>query len=269
MRRQGFSIFLLILAISDNILVVFGSISWFNSVLHYHGTSGIVSYNSRIQCFLVVLFPRGSTLVSSWLIVAIAWQRAFVVRFPFGRIFFTKGKSRIFAFSTAFIASLFAFPTAISTVFIRKHGNYWEHVWCYIDSNIQRVLRPYVMTLDVILPVILIVIANILIFSTLFSSSQSDVRSTKEKNNMAKITVMLVTVTATFLLLLLPHWILSQVRHAFPVKLYYSISEFTRLLQYANHCINFFIYVVSGREVREVFLNLICGSRAKGRTVSS
>ncbi|XP_064598654.1 G-protein coupled receptor daf-37-like [Liolophura sinensis] len=140
--------------------------------------------------------------------------------------------------------------------------------WSWVDSAVY-----------LFLPWPTLLFCNVMIIVGLRSSARKKERMTNSTNQTAEskrqqqsVTVMLIVASVTCFVLLTPNAIFFIYQRywefqsdAYQYASYVFVNSFIYFLSNFNHAINFFLYVVSGRRFRRVFIALItCRSTEEG-----
>lgn len=252
---------------------------------------------SNILCKTGTFFGYVCSDTSVWLIVAVTIERFIAVMFPLKAPRLCSRRNAhiaIVGLILTFVAvnSHFLWSVEIHhysfnrTVISKCHakavfGYLVEDVWPWIDAGIYSFV-----------PFLIIIISNIFIIKNIISakhtrsilrqkSSISTRKGTINSNrtrgeSSKKITLMLLSVSFTFLISTLPmNLVLIYTSFADDVeeddvsfvrrKLLKTIAE---MLMYVNHTVNFFLYCMTGKKFRDQFKALVCSHRLRFRTNS-
>ena len=109
-------------------------------------------------------------------------------------------------------------------------------------------------------PCVLITVANAVIIACL-RKSLNQFQSSKKTQNAFQITIMLLTLTLSYTILALPATIIETTNKYRPdwfnsdsLQIGRAVADFLHLCNYA---LNYFIYILTSREMRQVFWGLI------------
>ena len=141
-----------------------------------------------------------------------------------------------------------------------------------IDSLITKVYAWFSFVLNAIIPFTLLIYMNFVIMKTVRSSRKSfrdndrgmDARQKAMKSAENQLTIMLLLVTALFLILLCPTYVrfiyLSFADPGTPLEYANQILIFqiTIRLYMTNSAINFFLYCISGKKFRNDLKEILC-----------
>ncbi|XP_064598658.1 FMRFamide receptor-like [Liolophura sinensis] len=219
-------------------------------------------------------FYIGSILVqySIWLMVALTVERFIAVWFPLKVAnLCTVRRAKITVICILLGLALFNIPYAVSTSERQEPTGWWVcgiHEgfkfffvkWSWVDSAIY-----------LFLPWPTLLFCNVMIIVGLRISGRKKQRMTNSTNQTAEskrqqqsVTVMLIVASVTCFVLLTPNAVFFIYQRywdvqsdAYQYASYVFVNSFIYFLSNFNHAINFFLYVVSGRRFRRVFIALI------------
>lgn len=243
---------------------------------------------NNFMCKTVIFLGYVSSDTSVWLIVAMTIERAIVVTFPLKA--HTICNTRHARWGIISIVGLFIFInchflwsvelvhfTFNSTVISKCHPTDGyirlnEDIWPWVDAVIYSFLPSFIILVLNSL-IILNVISARNARKRLRQQSKLFLRNGQNSNHRShgemsrKITLMLLTVSFTFLVTTLPMNIVIIYKSVFlasgstsmntlmKVKLMNTIAE---MLMYTNHSINFFLYCATGKKFRNQFKAMVC-----------
>lgn len=243
-------------------------------------TKNDVELGDRL-CQLIFMLGTASQMYSNWILVAMTLERFIAIWFPFQVKKLCTKKNALFiivALLVFFILSnvqfLFTFEE-VKDPFMSwdcrpkaEYREFVQFVWYWIDG-----------ALYAILPIILITILNSLIIYSVRKSSRAQLHLTNriqkinEKfSQQRQITMMLLTTSIMFLLLVMPNCIFFIAREYWTwketplgISQYYLVYQIVFLLSDLNHAVNFYLYCLSGRKFRQKFVELLCCRRKQSR----
>lgn len=238
------------------------------------------------MCQLIFMLGTVSQMYSNWILVAMTTERFIAIWFPFQVKKLCTKKNAVAVitlllifFILANIQFLFTFEEVKDTFMswdCRPKENYKEFiqfVWYWIDGALYAMI-----------PIIVILILNSLIIYSVRKSSNAQLHLTNRIKNMnekisqqKQITMMLLTTSLVFLVLILPNCVFFIAREYWSWKesqlgnaQYYLVYQVVFLLSDLNHAVNFYLYCFSGRKFRQRFLELICCRKRRfGKSPSS
>lgn len=288
MTRQSTNVFLSALALADSIVLFVGLLRrWIGDI------AGIdVQSETDWLCKTVSMLTYSSSQFSVWLIIAVTIERYIAVSQPLHASRFcnlTRAKRVI-----ALLASIFTVLNLhfIWTVTLTKHTqgsgivSYCEaakpfyvlvtKAWPWIDA-----------ALYALIPFLLIIVFNtLIIIQTLRATTwrgeaqkgpliHMEKRKVSNDNN-AKLTVMLLSVSFTFLITTFPMAIAMVFHNQWDKEIHDPsttiqvvaqrrlIRTIAEMLMFVNHSINFYLYCALGQKFRNQVMKALCG-----RTISN
>lgn len=278
-------IYLSMLAVMDLLVLYTGLLRiWIGELLI---DIGIIN---NILCKLVVFLGYVSSDTSVWLIVAVTVERTIVVMVPFKAHSVCNTRNAricIFGLVIVFVAvnshflwtvelQHFRFNETVISLCKSTHFSteLVENIWPWVDAGIYSFV-----------PFLIIIVLNSIIIRSVFvakrernllrnkaSAFAKRCRIRQQGEMSKKITVMLLTVSFTFLVTTLPmNLVLIYTSFAKEMandddatfakrKLIKTVAE---VLMYTNHSINFFLYCATGKKFRSQFRALICCNRKR------
>ena len=267
LRHKSYSQLLSVLAIFDTLTLILRQIQTIDQFLDH----GIFKGFNDFGCKLYNFIEHIAYLMSSWLIVFMAVERVLAVCLPF-----KKFRIRRQSGATASIVLLFiaiCLSQAFRLVMVEQYGETCASSDNFFLLYTNLHLYFYYMTLTFILPVAIVLTCNALVLYQIFKVKQEVKKeNTRNREHRAvrktqRTTCMLLIVSGTFLLTLLPLLTLSLVvditvktKGKAALSFYKSMVPYLDLvvaLSLVNYGVNFFIYILSGKsfryELRKVF----------------
>lgn len=259
------SLYVAFLAIMDSCSLVIKLI--FQQVTKYD--IGIGSGGCQILLFL----GNTSVMVANWLVVAMTAERLLAIWFPFTVAeISTKSKAWI-----VYISLMVVFMGVNCFYLFTFEEDYDEVTFftCEPMDEYKDVVVNVLYWLDAacyaLAPCILLMIFNCLLLVGTWMSMREQKKLTQNKDQMDEkrkqqnqITIMLVTVSVIFLVLTIPNGIFfmhtgswnPNSNHAWAEKI--LVERIILFLSDCNHAVNFFLYFLSGRRFRQMFLKMFC-----------
>ncbi|XP_074655693.1 uncharacterized protein LOC141909207 [Tubulanus polymorphus] len=210
---------------------------------------------SLAACLTVEILGDYFHLVSSWLIVLVSFERFVVVLFPMkGRLLCTPCTARFITL----IMCLLGFCSQMWPNI--PYGVFVPGVGCVVTSEAALITYIYGRTIIGIVPMFLVVILNCTTVLSLFQQKDFGQGSGKQASTM-KATVMLLGTSICFVICYSPLILTTFVRILLPHLLvtfsFNMAQEVGGVFFTTNNCINFYIYVFLGRDIRSV-IQKIC-----------
>ena len=261
MRRQSTGWYILSLAIVDTLVLITERISsLIDPRLDY------IVRGSDITCRSVFYIKYAAKLLSAFIIVAINIERFAVVVFPFQGHKVARTRVAVLLISIFTIISFsFTSYSLDSLMFVYKYG-------CVIPTAKSDVYLYGSLIVDIGLGEILAsLVVVILSIGTSIALSRAkrhrdlatlDSRSCPQTLRERQVTIMLLVISAAFVILKLPHtlfWVPRFVHthdHTFPHDMFRQALDVTYVIALVNYAINFYLYCVSGRAFRKDFIEL-------------
>ena len=260
------SVFFLTLAASDLVLLCVTCFKvWIKLIFGFD-----LSAHNDALCKLVTFLIYVSGVLSAWTLVAMTAQRAVCVLFPHrANVLCTVGKSRAIVVSVAFFITaihthiLYGFHISMKSghkrcVFYLDYEPFFQEIWVWVD-----------MLFFSFLPWLCLAVSNSLLVWKLrlslheaklsLGSGQAD-RINDRKKKATSISITLIAVSTAFLLLTFPmsfvqiisfvFWMNGSIRTLNSLRSFYYIHKISFPLWYANSCINFYVYCLTGSKFR-------------------
>ena len=281
MTRQSTNLFLAALAVADSTVLLVGLLRRWLAEL----TSIDIMHESSWLCKIVSLFTYSSSQFSVWLIIAVTIERYIVVSHPLqtSRLCNNRRAKRVISLlALTFMCiniHLFWTITVKETI---EHGHITKK--CGPGVGFEILLTVVWQWIDAVLyalaPFLIIIVFNVLIITqtvratTWRGSVQSGPLCQMEKrkatkDNNVKLTVMLLSVSFTFLITTFPMAVVmiyhtqwnreletASVRLVTQRQLIRTVAE---MLMYLNHSINFYLYCALGQKFRNQVIRTLCG----------
>ncbi|XP_074656806.1 putative G-protein coupled receptor 139 [Tubulanus polymorphus] len=251
-RALSYSNYLIMLSVSDMLVcVALEAMPLLHFWLRELGFGG-VPLNSAAACAVYEVVFLASFCNSSWLVVAISLERLAVVSFPLSsRLICTK------TFARSAVACVTVGCFAVSSGFFFSM-RFTVSLGCYTVPGRHDEYMTAVGSLCYFVPQFLIAAANTAIVVLLFA--RKGPRSTDRKSATAtRMTVMLVTVSVVFTATTFPSmiiWLLNMLGvHAVVDERMVQVAS---RLQALNYCINFYVYLLLGKDMRACFCQNVC-----------
>ena len=230
---------------------------------------------------------------SVWLVVLMTVERCVAVIWPLKISGWVSMKRARIVVSILY-AIMAAFNSVYLIVFTSKRTRIRNGNTCSIHESHMPFFKSIWSVIDMVfyayIPQILIFILNIVIIMKLARATkeQAEMRNaSKSEQSQGQVTAMLLTVSITFFVLTNPYTIFylcmqndvwNYMASARSYAQYALVSTLLRLLADLNHCINFLLYVATGKRFREDIVQLFrcakanrpsTSSRGRGTSISS
>ena len=272
-RQTSVSLYLLVLAVTDSLVLI---LDFLNNFFHGVLSNPIIGIN-KITCNLYMFFFNVAFTYSSWLVVAITFERTLAVSIPMKAIIImSRKKAKIIScVILLMVAGFLSFNLAAWDSTESDRNCNWAKGWESFHQNTNMWLMGFSYSYT---PSIIILICNTLIVYKLSKASKTRKEMKQNqvqegsKSDTTKITITVFLVSVAFLLLTAPmsayylfQFATGETIDQTPEM---ALGEATMLmLGLANHGINFWIYIISSAQYRKAFLNIwsICRKKNKGR----
>ena len=264
---SSMSVFFITLAVSDVVLLC---VTCFKAWIQFTFGFNLTAQNDAL-CKLILFLLYVSGVLSAWTLVAMTAQRAVCVLWPHrANVLCTVGKSK------AIVVLMVLFITIIHTHIIygmrigmrdgrtkcllhRDYAPFFREIWSWADVLIFSLL-----------PWLCLAVSNSLLVWKLrlslreaklsLGSGQAD-RINDRKKKATSISITLIAVSTAFIVLTFPmsfyliinfvFWIINgSVVELRSLRVFYYIHQISYPLWYANSCINFYVYCLTGSKFR-------------------
>lgn len=203
--------------------------------------------------------------MSSWIVLCMTLERYIAVNYPFKKDVFCRPRNALTTIVVVF--AVMSYSQIFRLIVIEKSET---HSTCSSAEKYRKIyvamhIYMYQLILQFMLPAVLILIMNMIILCKVRSLKESvskhgTVHSVRAYSKRNKTTCMLLVISFTYLVTLLPLVLVSiildislQTNIALAKKLFrrlYNVSQILELVSEINYAINFFIYVISGAQFR-------------------
>ena len=273
----SYAVYMLLLAVSDMVSITI-------KMVYFQITANDVKMGD-IFCQLILFLGTVAQQYSNWILVAMTVERFVAIWFPFKvKKICTKRNVALanIVMIVVFICAnwhfLLTFEEVADPLLVwdcRPKPNFAYFinvVWYWIDG-----------TLYAFLPIILIVVLNGLIVYAVKRATNTRIdltNNTKKARDKAaqqrQMTIMLLTISMVFIVLVLPNCIFFIVKEYWTWKntlhgtaQYFLLYQIVFVLSDLNHAVNFYLYCLSGKRFRHNFLKVICISKRRHSAVES
>ncbi len=283
MRKYSTYIYLAVLSVADTCVLYIGLLRlWLGEIM-----GSDLRDNQDWSCKVIHMLGYTASDYSVWLIIAVTVERYIVTCHPLKAPTLCKTRRAALVVTTILAVLLLVnlhFLWTVQVVY-QKHGKLYitqcaasdgfrvlvEDIWPWLDSFIYSFI-----------PFIVIVILNSLIVSQVIRARRirnelinlpeclptlpDQRRRSGNQNDSNRLTIMLLTISFTFLITTLPMNISlivmsfttspnDDLHYMGQLRLFQTITE---LLMYLNHSCNFYLYCATGRKFRHQLMMLLC-----------
>lgn len=256
-RSSNMKPFIVALALADSSLLIFGLGRYYLQKVFDFEIRVTASWVCKGHTFLVYWLVH----VSSWLVVGMTWQRTLVVLCPFNLIL-RQHMRRKFAFVYVVVAPLIL--AGLNSYFFWTHDiiNTPGRLRCASLQSymfLDHTLRWMDMSVACLMPFLLITVGNILIIRSVLgarSKRKRFIEAAHESRRPYGMTAVLLIISLSFLVTTLPlsiYFAFFQVFAPNPqaTGLIRILGTVFTFLSYVNNCINFYLYIISGKRFRK------------------
>ena len=243
-------------------------------------------------CKLTVILGYIASDTAVWIIMAVTVERFIVVCYPFkanqmcnvprakkvilGLVLLMFGINLHFLWTVESVEEVIDGRNVVYCRAVEPYSTLVNEAWPWVDACIYSFL-----------PFVFIIILNIMIIKQVVKAHRTRERmqSVSERQKLegrrqntegTKLTIMLLTVSFSFLLTTLPmnvslivttFW--NQVLNdPHKVARFTLVKSITELLMYLNHSMNFFLYCATGKKFRQQIVRLLCRRESRNSWLS-
>lgn len=278
MRNLSASVYLAALSATDLVtLLCYVMVEWFRRGLVYLDPHWKVSFvDIDYLCQFQMYTSYVSRMSSVWLIVAFTVERYIGVCHPLRRIDICSVSSarKIVVFIYLSSLSLVLYKPFLTGVFVSATGE--KYCTTYpSNSFVSFVLDSVYGLLITFVPLTIISLMNFLIINKLFARKRKQKKSrilSEEALIRLEFTSILLVISFCFVIFNIPFlvmWIrnffyskhvtnISTNDSMYDVESWQGVLYITRTIFYANYCINFFLYSITGAYFRRGLKGMFC-----------
>ena len=198
------------------------------------------------------------------------WQRTLVVLCPFNLTLRQHMRHR---FAYVYVTIVPMLLAVLNSYFLRTHDilNIHGIMRCTRQSKydeFSRAVRWVDLVFASILPFCLIFIGNILIIRSVVVARRQRriIAGNSSPQRSVGMTTVLLIISFTFLMTTLPISIYLTLLQFFPTRtpIMRLLSVMFTFLSYVNNCINFYLYIISGKKFRRELKQMVCCKETRG-----
>lgn len=290
LRYKSYSHYLCALAVFDTLTLIFRQVESVDEFYLQHMKSkGLFQNFNDNTCKIYNFFSHVISLMSSWLVVFMALERLIAVCYPFKNVVIRQQTGAVLVICFLFVIVCGSQSFRLVMIEHIVYDELHDIQDClagisYIGHYTSLDVYFFQWTLVFVLPVLLISVFNGLVLYRIMkvrkdlqnNDNASNLRYERAVDKKQRSTYMLLVVTFTYVVILLPLFTLSLVVDL-TIKLgtletarktYRALSPYIDIcvsVSLLNYGVNFFIYVLSGRRFRYE-LRHICFKRMPSRT---
>ena len=232
---------------------------------------------SLLHCRLNLYFMFVSGLVSSWITVLISLERVVAVFFPLKvHIYCSKRKTYSVLVTLFIIVSGIVVPIFGTCSVTTRDGRPICRT-AGLNAKNDMIFILFIYSAYSILPFCIITVSNILSAVKIkskrafWSHSQGQRSSHRISRNQASPQSMMVAISIVFMVTSFPGSLLAILRYSCPFiqglnckVIHGPLSQLAFSLDYINHCVNFFLYCVTGSTFRNALFHMVRCKRRLG-----
>ena len=243
-RNSATAILIMVLAFSDNIMLLTGSF------LHWFINMTGIDLTTDVGCKLWTLFHIASVQISSWILATISIERAVLVTLPLkANIIFTKKSACVIASCVVVAVVCLNIPLIIAT---KVHPDL--HMCDMLDFYIN--VYPVIdFSFTFLLPFIILVVSSIIIIVVL----RHKLKGKKASNVVSSVSITMVLVNLTFIVTMMPFCVYQMSPLYQDDTSLHMPDEWHMLLQLSelNPILNFPLYCLGNPRFRQEVKSLL------------
>ena len=264
-RFQGKSYihYLSSIAVFDSLVLIMKYLRRVDSLIEATGQDAIFSQYGDVACKIHNFGEHVCFLMSSWLVLCMTLERFIAVVFPFQRDTFCKPRSAVIIIIIVF--AILSYSQIFRLVIVEKGEYSCTAPEKYLHIYVAMHIYMYQLVMQFLLPAMLIMIFNVTILYKIRMlrrqvTQHGTVHNYTQFQKGAKTTCMLLIVSFTYVVTVLPLVILSMTIHvAMKVDptaarfMIFSLNDLRFVLEFIseiNYGANFYIYIMSGTQFR-------------------
>ncbi|XP_062591919.1 growth hormone secretagogue receptor type 1-like [Saccostrea cucullata] len=260
-----FSCLLIVLALSDLVALLSQP---FNKAFFIELIGQDIRAIHDITCKLYIVIRRTSKMMSSWMVVGLCLERFIAVWFPM-KAKYLISKRLVLTFIISILVIIVSFNGAWSYASRVLDGQCNPDVYDHSDSN-ERLKFGLMLQMGTaiysMVPIVILIFLTTLIVVKLFKHQRwrRSLNSRPSSDNEGRITAMLICIVIAYVILILPITIIHNVAyqkhvHAYSEKSYKfsSFKEVAQWMEQLNYCLNFFLYVMTSKQFRQLLCNIV------------
>ena len=257
LRKQSFSHYLSVLAVCDSVSLLIRSLFWINLLKITMGQKPVITFHTDILCPFSEYIMTTNHVMCSWLLVCITFERIIVTCFPLSatKMCTPPIAKTVVCILLVCVLSLFSYILYYSS---------YSCGMCGMGTRLMSIHYTIATTFVTMLPLILIIVGNVVIVITMHRNSTFTSHQQRD-DNRNHVTIMLVILSASFVVLFLPNAMLvlvMQLRSDWINDLKVALGP-VNMLWDLNYSSNFYLYAITGNLVRSEFKSWYYGLRSK------
>ena len=266
MRQSVTSFLFRVLAVADTFFVL---VSMVPEALNELGHNPI-TYSTDLRCKIYTYVYLGGRTSAIWILVLIVMERFIGINFPHKAASIITHKRAKIAVAMVFILTYLLYlmvPFITSTWTLRNMEGEIINYFCIIEGYklkyFDKGFTPYDISWYAVMPFIIMVLANTSIIYCLIKAKRRRSQTASNSNNSTDIggmTAMLLGISFAFLACAIPYFVagLGTKASEYGKPGVYLLTAVSSVLVNLNHCINFYIYCLTGSHLRSEVRNMFC-----------
>ena len=270
-RGKSYTHYLSALAVFDSLVLVFKYLNRVDRLIEATGYYAIFSQYDDVACKMHNFAEHVCYLMSSWLVLCMTMERYVAIVFPFKKDIFCKPRNAVTIILVLF--AVMSYSQVFRLIIIEQEDFSCTAPDKYLHIYVAMHIYTYQLVLHFMLPAVCILLCNAAILFKVrrihaHVTSNGSAHNYRPKRN--KTTFMLLIVSFTYIVTVLPMVLLSMIMHI-SMRTDQSVARFIfvnfndiryvfELLSEVNYAANFYIYVMSGARFRYQ-LRQMCAQR--------
>ncbi|ELT96226.1 hypothetical protein CAPTEDRAFT_209736 [Capitella teleta] len=222
-----------------------------------------VQIYSAIYCKIIYFIIKWLMAVSDWILGAMCLERSIAVSFPLKSKAFLKPRNNRIALGVI-LAMLALYYSYVFEAYGLKHG-----VCRTVSMSYPVAIRAMVDYTLVLVPMFLIISSNIIIIVCIVRAARHQLTltgssdTTVANSTQSSLIAMLISISVAFVVLKSPYYLIKVILPASLTKkvgyvfvtredaVYRMMLGIFTINMYVNHAVNFYLYMLSGKEYRK------------------
>lgn len=276
LRYKSYSHYLCALAVFDTLTLIGREMMLIDELKLNMGLPGFFENFTNASCKIYNFCEHVCYLMSSWLIVVMAFERIVAVYFPFRTRTICKQSLAVVTIFTLLV--VISYTQVFRVIMFGKSDGKCEAQLQYNFTYVMLHTYFYQICLIFTLPVCLVLICNTMVLYKIHqirkateNENSTTTRLTRFTARRYKTTFMLLTISFIYVLCTLPmiavtlaFLVVWEQRGIESAPFMYALKPYSDALEVVfcmNYSVNFFVYVLSGRAFRRELQEMFHGRR--------
>ncbi|ELT96225.1 hypothetical protein CAPTEDRAFT_209735 [Capitella teleta] len=232
-----------------------------------------VQIHSAIYCKIIYFIIKWLMAVSDWILGAMCLERSIAVSFPLKSKAFLKPRNNRIALGVI-LAMLALYYSYVFEAYGLKQG-----VCRTVSMSYPVAIRTMVDYTLVLVPMFLIISSNIVIIVCIVRAARHQLTltgSSDTNSTQSSLIAMLISISFAFVVLKSPYYLIKVILPASLTKkvgyvfvtredaVYRMMLGIFTINMYVNHAVNFYLYMLSGKEYRKELKMMITSLCKRG-----